>query len=68
MSAAPEGGWSCPSNAHKWHFFVDGSLASLCRRWGVFYTPEPGGDDDVTIDKCVACARARAKQLAGGAP
>ena len=55
-------GWGLPMNARKYHYFVGGSIESLCRRW--WYRGQRGGTPGLD-EACSSCAKARSKMAEG---
>ena len=64
MMATVEGGWACPANSRKWHFFGPDKM-SLCRKWAMPFSSlnqlEP--EDGYSPDDCAACRRKLNKLL-----
>jgi hypothetical protein len=54
------GGWGWPGAAKKAHYFADGGIISLCRRW-MYRGPLTVNQEGASPDDCVACTRELAK-------
>jgi hypothetical protein len=57
-------GWGHLDNTYKWHYWAEGDVRSLCRKWGYFRRPELGQGGDDSPDNCAACAKRLAKRKA----
>jgi hypothetical protein len=52
-------GWGWPYNSKKSHYFREGEIVSICRRWAYIGPRETGKDD--SPDNCAKCKRRVAK-------
>lgn len=48
-------GWGFPALARKAHYFDEGELVCICRRWLYSGVRDPG--DTASPDDCVTCRR-----------
>lgn len=49
-------GWARPGSATKHHYFEEGEVTSICRRW-MYFGDNREPDTFESPDDCVACRR-----------
>lgn len=54
-------GWGWPANSKKAHYFLEGSIRSLCGKWA--FTGERESGKDESPDNCAECKRRLLKRL-----